>query len=63
MTQKKKIIAVSKYLLQLKFNIGSEGNVSCRKKNEIFITPSGIKTSELKSSDISRVSLNGEVFK
>ncbi len=62
MTQKKKIIAVSKYLLQLKFNIGSEGNVSCREKNEIFITPSGIKTSELKSSDISRVSLNGEVL-
>ena len=50
---KKEIIDASKYLLQLQFNIGSEGN-SYRQKNEIYITPSGIKTSNLKPKDISK---------
>ena len=44
MRYKKKIIDASKHLLQLQFNIGSEGNISYRQKNEIYITPSGIKT-------------------
>jgi len=59
---KKKIIDASKYLLQLQFNIGSEGNISCRKKNEIYITPSGIKTSNLKQNDISKVDLDGKIL-
>ena len=59
---KKEIIDASKYLLQLQFNIGSEGNISYRQKNEIYITPSGIKTSNLKPKDISKVDLNGKVL-
>jgi len=59
---KKEIITASKYLLQLQFNIGSEGNISCRQKNEIYITPSGIKTSNLEPKDISKVDLNGKVL-
>ena len=59
---KKEIIDASKYLLQLQFNIGSEGNISCRKKNEIYITPSGIKTSNLKKNDISKVDLDGKIL-
>ena len=62
MTFKKEIIDASKYLLQLQFNIGSEGNISYRQKNEIYITPSGIKTSNLKPKDISKVDLNGKVL-
>ena len=62
MTFKKEIIDASKYLLQLQFNIGSEGNISYRQKNEIYITPSGIKTSNLEPKDISRVDLNGKVL-
>jgi L-fuculose-phosphate aldolase len=59
---KKEIIDASKYLLHLQFNIGSEGNISYRKKNEIYITPSGIKTSNLEPKDISKVDLNGKVL-
>ena len=59
---KKEIIDASKYLLQLQFNIGSEGNISYRQKNEIYITPSGIKTSNLEPKDISKVDLNGKVL-
>ena len=58
----KEIIDASKYLLQLQFNIGSEGNISCRKKNEIYITPSGIKTSNLRQNDISKVDLDGKIL-
>ena len=59
---KKEIIDASKYLLKLQFNIGSEGNISYRQKNEIYITPSGIKTSNLEPKDISKVDLNGKVL-
>ena len=59
---KKEIVDASKHLLQLQFNIGSEGNISYRQKNEIYITPSGIKTSNLEPKDISKVDLNGKVL-
>ena len=62
MSFKKEIIDASKYLLQLQFNIGSEGNISYRQKNEIYITPSGIKTLNLEPKDISKVDLNGKVL-
>ena len=62
MSFKKEIIDASKYLLQLQFNIGSEGNISYRRENEIYITPSGIKTSNLEPKDISKVDLNGKVL-
>ena len=55
---KKEIIDASKHLLQLQFNIGSEGNISYRQKNEIYITPSGIKTSNLEPKYISKVEEN-----
>ena len=59
---KKEIVDAAKHLLQLQFNIGSEGNISYRQKNEIYITPSGIKTSNLEPKDISKVDLNGKVL-
>ena len=59
---KKEIVDASKHLLKLQFNIGSEGNISYRQKNEIYITPSGIKTSNLEPKDISKVDLNGKVL-
>ena len=62
MDLEERIIEASIQMLKLGHNIGSEGNVSCKKNNIIFISPSGIKTSDLKKKDISRVDLNGKVL-
>ena len=59
---KKEIIDASKYLLRLQFNIGSEGNISYRQKNEIYITPSGIKTSNLEPKDSQVSSIKYSLF-
>ena len=48
MDLEERIIEASIQMLKLGHNIGSEGNVSCKKNNIIFISPSGIKTSDLK---------------
>ena len=62
MDLEERIIEASIQMLKLGHNIGSEGNVSCKNNNIIFISPSGIKTSDLKKKDISRVDLNGKVL-
>ncbi|MBS91541.1 MAG: class II aldolase [Rickettsiales bacterium] len=56
---KKKIVKNYKLLLQLGFNIGSEGNISVRRGKHIFITPSGINSKDLKTNDISIIDLKG----
>jgi len=55
------IIFTSKKTLDLGLNCGSEGNVSVRRKDTIFITPSGIKTATLNESSISEVDINGNI--
>ena len=58
---KNDIVNVSKRTLDLGLNSGSEGNVSVRRKDTIFITPSGIETNSLNESLISEVDINGNV--
>jgi len=58
---KNDIVHTSKKTLDLGLNCGSEGNVSVRRKDTIFITPSGIKTATLNESLISEVDINGNV--
>ena len=47
---KNDIVYTSKRTLDLGLNCGSEGNVSVRTKDTIFITPSGIETASLNES-------------
>ncbi len=58
---KSEIVNASKKILGLGLNIGSEGNISFKHKDKIFITPSGIETSQLDESLISEVDINGDV--
>ncbi len=58
---KNDIVYTSKNTLDLGLNLGSEGNVSVRRKDTIFITPSGIETATLKETLISEVDINGNV--
>ena len=58
---KNDIVFTSKKTLDLGLNCGSEGNVSVRRKDSIFITPSGIKTATLNESLISEVDINGNI--
>ena len=58
---KNDIVFTSKKTLDLGLNCGSEGNVSVRRKDTIFITPSGIKTATLNESLISEVDINGNI--
>ena len=58
---KNDIVYTSKKTLDLGLNCGSEGNVSVRTKDTIFITPSGIETASLNESLISEVDINGNV--
>ena len=58
---KNDIVYASKKTLDLGLNCGSEGNVSVRRKDTIFITPSGIETTSLNESLISEVDINGNV--
>ena len=58
---KNDIVFTSKKTLDLGLNCGSEGNVSVRRKDSIFITPSGIKTATLNESSISEVDINGNI--
>ena len=59
---KKQIIQASKFQLKLGFNIGSEGNISVKKSSNIFITPSGKNTCDLKEKDISVIDINGNIL-
>ena len=58
---KNDIVRASKKTLDLGLNFGSEGNVSVRRKDTVFITPSGIETDSLNESLISEVDINGHV--
>ena len=58
---KNDIVYISKKTLDLGLNCGSEGNVSVRRKDTIFITPSGIETAYLNESLISEVDINGNI--
>ena len=58
---KNDIVHTSKKTLDQGLNCGSEGNVSVRKKDTIFITPSGIETATLNETLISEVDINGNV--
>ena len=58
---KNDIVFTSKKTLDLGLNCGSEGNVSVRRNDTIFITPSGIKTATLNESLISEVDINGNI--
>ena len=58
---KNDVVFTSKKTLDLGLNCGSEGNVSVRTKDTIFITPSGIKTANLNESLISEVDINGNI--
>ena len=58
---KEKIIISAKKLEKLRFNIGSEGNISCRDNENVFITPSGVDNSQLDENKISEVELSGKV--
>lgn len=62
MNTKKKIIKAINQLHDLKFNIGSEGNISFKKDSKVYVTPSGIKTTKLKTTELSEVSLDGKVI-
>ena len=58
---KNDIVIASKKTLDLGLNCGSEGNVSVRNKDTVFITPSGIETAYLNESLISEVDIHGNV--
>ena len=58
---KNNIVYASKKTLDLGLNCGSEGNISVRRKDTVFITPSGIETASLNESLISEVDINGDI--
>ena len=53
------IIEAYKRHLDLGLNVGSEGNISVRKNDLIYITPSGIDINKIGKKHISVISLNG----
>ncbi|HMA69785.1 MAG TPA: class II aldolase/adducin family protein [Candidatus Mcinerneyibacterium sp.] len=55
---KKNIIEYCKKLVNKNFVIGSWGNISIKKNNRIYITPSGIDYDVLKKKDISVLSVS-----
>ena len=57
---KKKIVEITKNCIREKLNLNSEGNVSVKYDNQIFMTPSAINGLSLKESDICELSLKGK---
>tara|TARA_B100000963_G_scaffold301602_1_gene274291 strand:- start:859 stop:1491 length:633 start_codon:yes stop_codon:yes gene_type:complete len=57
---KKEIVFYSNKLIELGLNIGSEGNISYRDEETVFITPSGIDCVRLKEDKIAEVDFNGK---
>ena len=53
------IIEAYKRHLDLGLNVGSEGNISVRKNDLIYITPSGIDINKIGKKHISVISLDG----
>ncbi len=58
---KNNIVIAAKKVLKLGLNIGSEGNLSFRDKDVIYITPSGVETTKLNDRTISEVKISGEI--
>ncbi len=58
---KTQVIKALKKTFELGLNIGSEGNASFRHKDTIFITPSGIDTNKLDTSQIAEVDISGKI--
>ena len=58
---KETIIKNYNLLLKKGMNLGSEGNISIKFKEKIFITPSGIDIKNLKTEDISIIDFEGNV--
>lgn len=58
---KNKIIKATEQLTNLGFNIGSEGNISYRHGQKIYITPSGTNNLDLIASKIAEVDIEGRV--
>ena len=54
---------VCKRLYEKNLIAGSEGNVSEKIKNQIFITPSGMNKSEVKEEDLCVMDLHGEALR
>ena len=57
------VIKALKKTFELGLNIGSEGNVSFRNGETVFITPSGIDTPKINISKIAEVDISGQVKK
>ena len=53
------IIETYKKHLDIGLNVGSEGNISIRENQKVYITPSGIDIKDLKEEQISIVNLDG----
>ena len=58
---KETIIKNYKLLLQKGMNLGSEGNISVKFKEKVFITPSGVDIKNLKIENISIVDFEGNL--
>ena len=56
------IVKYYKNLLDKGLNIGSEGNLSIKLNDKIFITPSGINIEDLSYKKISEVDINGKIL-
>ncbi len=53
------IVETYKKHLDIGLNVGSEGNISVRKNETIYITPSGIDINNLNEDHISIIDING----
>ena len=58
---KETIIKNYNFLLQKGMNLGSEGNISIKFKEKVFITPSGVDIKKLKIENISIVDFEGNL--
>tara|TARA_B100000900_G_scaffold414533_1_gene441443 strand:- start:491 stop:1123 length:633 start_codon:yes stop_codon:yes gene_type:complete len=58
---KNKLIEISKKMHQLGLNIGSEGNISIKRNDTIFITPSGVHSDQLDDEGIAIVDIKGNL--
>ena len=58
---KDRIIKNYNFLLKKGMNLGSEGNISIKYNEKVFITPSGIDIKKLKTENISEIDFNGNV--
>ena len=58
---KQKLVVSAKKLEKLGLNIGSEGNISIKRNDTIFITPSGVHSDQLDDEGIAIVDIKGNL--